>query len=55
MRIGFANDDFTRTLVRFVAEERLVLTVTRPAAVLQVTNLPAPTTATTKSGTAGKR
>ncbi len=33
-------------MVRFVAEERLVLTVTRPAAVLKVTNLQTPTATT---------
>ena len=47
MRIGYSNDDYTRNLVRYLAEERLVLTVTRPAAVLAVTNLPAPTAAKT--------
>jgi HK97 family phage major capsid protein len=40
MRIGYANDDLTRNLLRFVAEERLVLTVERPAAVLKLVNLP---------------
>jgi HK97 family phage major capsid protein len=40
MRVGFANDDFTRNLIRWVAEERLVLTVERPAAVLKLVNLP---------------
>lgn len=39
MRIGYATDDFTRNILRTVAEERLVLCVTRPPAVLQVYNL----------------
>ena len=34
-----ANDDLVRNLLRFVGEERLVLCVTRPAAVLKITNL----------------
>jgi HK97 family phage major capsid protein len=45
MFFGFANDDLLRNLLRWVAEERLVLTVERPAAVLKITNFPAPTTA----------
>jgi HK97 family phage major capsid protein len=40
MRIGYANDDLTRNILRFVGEERLVLCVTRPSAVLSITNLP---------------
>jgi class 3 adenylate cyclase len=40
MRIGFANDDFTRNLIRWVGEERLVLMVERPAAVLKLVNIP---------------
>jgi hypothetical protein len=51
MRLGFTNDDFTRNLIRYVAEERLVLTGARPAAVLKVTNLPTPTTTTTTTTT----
>ena len=47
MRIGFANDDFTRNLVRYVGEERCVLTVERPAAVMVLKNLPTPTTTAT--------
>lgn len=42
MRIGFAGDDFTRNIVRFIAEERLNLAVERPSAVLRVTNLNVP-------------
>lgn len=38
--IGWANDDFTRNLRRFVAEERVSLATTRPAAVNVVTGLP---------------
>jgi HK97 family phage major capsid protein len=40
LRTGYANDDFTRNLTRFVAEERLVLAVERPAAVLALEGLP---------------
>ena len=39
MRIGYSTDDFTRNILRTVAEERLVLCVTRPPAVLQIYNL----------------
>jgi HK97 family phage major capsid protein len=35
MRVGYANDDLTRNILRFVGEERLTLCVTRPAAVLK--------------------
>jgi hypothetical protein len=48
MRIGYANDDIQRNIWRFVGEERLVLCVTRPAAVLAISNLP--TTAATGTG-----
>lgn len=47
MFMGFANDDLIRNLLRWVAETRLVLTVERPAAVLKIVNLPAPTTTKT--------
>lgn len=40
IRIGTANDDFTRNLVRFVCEERMVLAVERPTAVCSITGLP---------------
>lgn len=49
--VGFANDDLIRNLWRYVGEERLVLTVTRPAAVLAVTNLPTPTVTTAETET----
>lgn len=39
MRIGYSTDDFTRNILRTVAEERLVLCVTRPPAVLQIFNM----------------
>lgn len=39
MRIGYSTDDFARNILRTVAEERLVLCVTRPPAVLQIYNL----------------
>jgi len=38
---GTTSDDFTRNITRFVLEERLVLAVERPAAVLAISNLPA--------------
>ncbi|WP_156763085.1 phage major capsid protein [Mycobacterium sp. E787] len=40
MRIGYTNDDFSRNILRTVAEERLVLAVTRPPACLVISNLP---------------
>ena len=40
LRIGFTNDDFTRNIVRTVAEERLALCVERPSAILHITGLP---------------
>jgi HK97 family phage major capsid protein len=40
MRIGYSNSDFSRNLYRLVGEERLVLCVERPAAVLKISNLP---------------
>ena len=47
MFLGYSGQDFQQNLIRWNAEERLVLTVTRPAAVIQITNLPTPTTTTT--------
>ena len=40
VRMGYANDDFVRNLVRYVCEERAVLCVERPSAVLHFTTLP---------------
>jgi hypothetical protein len=40
MMVGYMNDDFVRNLTRYVAEERLALCVTRPSAVLAISNLP---------------
>jgi hypothetical protein len=40
VRIGYANDDFVRNIVRYVCEERCILTVERPAAVCHITTLP---------------
>lgn len=40
LRSGYSNDDFVHNLVRFVAEGRLNLAVTRPAAVCNVYGLP---------------
>ena len=37
---GQTNDDFTRNIARFVMEERLVLAVERPSAVMVISNLP---------------
>jgi HK97 family phage major capsid protein len=45
MFLGYSQDDFVRNLLRWVAEERLVLTVERPAAVLVIKSLPTPTAA----------
>jgi HK97 family phage major capsid protein len=38
VRTGYTNDDFTKNILRF-GEERLVLCVTRPSAVLAISNL----------------
>lgn len=38
--MGWANDDFTRNITRFIGEERLNIAVERPAAVCSVTGLP---------------
>jgi len=40
VRVGYAGTDFQQNILRFVAEERLVLCVTRPSAVCSITNLP---------------
>jgi HK97 family phage major capsid protein len=40
MRIGYSGTDFAQNILRTVAEERLVLCVTRPPAVLLISNLP---------------
>lgn len=40
MRVGYNNDDLTRNLLHTVCEERLVLCVTRPPAVLLIEGLP---------------
>ncbi len=40
MRIGYSGNDFAQNILRTVAEERLVLCVTRPPAVLAIANLP---------------
>jgi HK97 family phage major capsid protein len=40
MRIGYAGTDFQQNILRFIAEERLTLCVTRPSAVCSITNLP---------------
>ena len=39
MRIGYSGDDFVKNILRFVGEERLVLCVTRPAAVMSISGL----------------
>jgi HK97 family phage major capsid protein len=43
MFLGYSGDDFVRNLLRWACEERLVLCVERPAAVLVLKSLPAPT------------
>jgi hypothetical protein len=40
MRLGYSGTDLVQNILRTVAEERLVLCVTRPAAVLAISNLP---------------
>ncbi|MDD7814449.1 phage major capsid protein [Mycobacterium sp. CSUR Q5927] len=40
LKVGYTQDDFVRNIVRIIAEERFVLQVERPSAVLQVTGLP---------------
>jgi hypothetical protein len=40
MRVGYSGTDFAQNILRTVAEERLVLCVTRPPAVLAISNLP---------------
>lgn len=40
LRVGFANDDFVKNIVRYVAEERLLIAVERPSAALKITGLP---------------
>jgi HK97 family phage major capsid protein len=47
VRIGYSGTDFVQNILRYVCEERCVLTVERPAAVLHITTLP--TTAATAS------
>jgi hypothetical protein len=46
MFLGYSQDDFVRNLLRWACEERLVLCVERPAAVLVISNLPTSTTTT---------
>ena len=53
VRMGYANDDLVRNILRYVAEERCVLTVERPAAVLHLTTLP--TLAATETDEPAKR
>jgi HK97 family phage major capsid protein len=40
LRVGYANDDLVRNILRYVGEERLNLAVERPAAICQITGLP---------------
>jgi HK97 family phage major capsid protein len=40
MRLGYSGTDFTQNILRTVCEERLVLAVTRPPAVLSISGLP---------------
>jgi HK97 family phage major capsid protein len=39
MRIGYANDDLVRNILRYVVEERMVLAVERPSAILKLTGV----------------
>jgi hypothetical protein len=48
LRIGYSGTDFTQNVLRYVCEERCVLTVERPSAVLHITTLPTTTAADTK-------
>ena len=51
MRIGYANDDFTKNILRTVCEERLNNAIERPSAILWIKNLgvpPVPRTASKK-------
>jgi hypothetical protein len=54
VRVGFAGDDFTRNIVRYVGEERIALAVERPEAVLEITGLPSATTRAGGKSTATK-
>jgi hypothetical protein len=40
MRVGYSGTDFVNNVLRYLAEERCVLTVERPSAVLHITTLP---------------
>jgi hypothetical protein len=40
MRVGYSGTDFVQNVLRWIAEERAVLTVERPSAVLHITTLP---------------
>lgn len=40
LRVGYSGTDFVQNVLRWVAEERCVLTVERPSAVLHITTLP---------------
>ena len=53
MRIGWANDDFTRNILRTVCEERINNAIERPSSVLHITGLTA--TATTESAKRGSK
>jgi len=55
LRIGYANDDLVRNILRHVAEERLNVAVERPAAICHITGLPATApTVTETEGTSKK-
>jgi HK97 family phage major capsid protein len=51
LRIGYSGDDFTRNIVRTVAEERLNFAIERPAAVCHLTGLPTVAVAATSEET----
>ena len=49
LRIGYSGTDLIQNVLRYVCEERCVLTVERPSAVLHITTLPTTATTDTKS------
>lgn len=49
MRVGYSGTDFVDNILRYVCEERCILTVERPSAVLHITTLPTVLEADTKA------
>ena len=52
LRIGYANDDLVRNILRYVGEERLNLAVERPAAICSITGQPTAASLTAESAPA---